>query len=80
MAKLSQSKKIEALERQIEDFVKRIEELEKTNITLMGDNQDLQNLLRVANNASEERLQIIKSLPDLSQYCELKHFDSKVRT
>ncbi len=80
MAKLSQSKKIEALERQIEVMVKRIEELEKANITLLGDNQNLQNLLRVANNTCEEQLQIIKSLPDLNKYCELKHFDSKVRT
>jgi len=80
MALQSQSKKIEALEKNIAGLLKRVEELEKANITLMGDNQDLQNLLRVANNTCEERLQIIKSMPNLDNYCELKHFTSKVST
>ena len=45
---------------------------------LEKENQDLHNQLRDAIFTAEERLGIIKTLPDLNNYCEVRNFKSKL--
>lgn len=77
---LSQSKQIEALTKTIEELKIAFAEKEYQANNLLRENQDLQNQLRDMTKTAEERLKIISTLPDLNNYCEIKAFESKVRT
>lgn len=77
---LSQTKQIEALTKAIEELKLAFAEKEYQANSLLRENQDLQNQLRDMTKTAEERLKIISTLPDLNSYCEIKSFESKVRT
>lgn len=76
----SQSKQIESLNNRVKGLERGLEEKNQQINQLLKENQDLQNRLRDALFAAEERLKIISSLPNLNRGFHIKTLESKVRT